>query len=157
MKYRVIRADGTVAYDAKELSETERTLLVDLGCTVWPVPHIGTAIEDAQKVMVAQREKGMKKYGVPIEDSNLSAFDLIKGAQEEVADAAVYLVEGLRRAQRDSQQMIEDLADLGVLVEWDQANRRWKVQYDPECVMGAATSFVPGGKEYLTVMLRVPA
>lgn len=153
MKFRVIRADGTVAYDAKELNEVERNLLTDLGCKVTPVPHIGTAIEDAQKVMVAQREKGMKKYGVPIEDSNLSALELIRGAQEEVADAAVYLVEGLRRAQRDSQQMIEDLANLGVLVEWDGS---WKVQYDPECVMGAATSSVPGGKEYLTVMLRVP-
>lgn len=131
MKYRVIRADGTVAYDAKELNEVERNLLTDLGCTVTPVPHIGTAIEYAQKVMIAQREKGMKKYGVPIEDSNLSPFDLIGGAQEEVADAAVYLAEGVRRWRAEVDALIEDLANLGVLVEWDREKRRWKVQRVP--------------------------
>lgn len=208
MKYRVIRADGTVAYEAKELSETERALLADLGCRLVPVPPFkitlfggplhgetryinmlttyyevmvqgglvryeqrgegshsyvavevpreGTAIESAKRAMLAQREKGMKKYGVPIEDSGLSPLDLILGAQEEVADAAVYLAEGLRRWQDQSDALFEDLRNLGVLAEWDRVNRRWKVQYDPQCVVGTVPFLDAYGTEYRTVMLRVP-
>lgn len=56
----------------------------------------GQAIGDATVVMVQQRAKGIAKYGVTIEDSGLSVEELVRHAQEEAADASVYLAHAVR-------------------------------------------------------------
>lgn len=45
---------------------------------------IGTA------AMLSQREKGVEKYGQPIEEAKLSARELVEHAQQEMADGLVY-------------------------------------------------------------------
>lgn len=49
-------------------------------------PSIAAAI----RVMEDQREKGIAKYGVPVEKANLPASSWLRHLQEEIADAAVY-------------------------------------------------------------------
>ena len=44
-------------------------------------------------MMLSQREKGMEKYGQPIEDANLSALELVEHAAQEAADGLVYISE----------------------------------------------------------------
>lgn len=41
-------------------------------------------------VMQSQREKGVEKYGQPIEDAKLTAGELVVHAQQEMADGLVY-------------------------------------------------------------------
>lgn len=40
--------------------------------------------------MLSQREKGVEKYGQPIEDAKLTAGELVVHAQQEMADGLVY-------------------------------------------------------------------
>lgn len=40
--------------------------------------------------MLSQREKGVEKYGQPIEEANLTAGELVEHAQQEMADGLVY-------------------------------------------------------------------
>ena len=44
-------------------------------------------------MMLSQREKGIEKYGQPIEDANLSTLELIEHAAQEAADGLVYISE----------------------------------------------------------------
>lgn len=50
-------------------------------------------IAEAVRVMLSQREKGLEKYGVSLEDSKLDPIALIEHAQEEAADLSVYLAQ----------------------------------------------------------------
>lgn len=60
----------------------------------------GQSIGDATVVMVQQRAKGIAKYGVTIEESGLSVEELVRHAQEEAADASVYLAQAVRVLKR---------------------------------------------------------
>ena len=44
-------------------------------------------------MMLSQREKGIEKYGQPIEDAKLSALELVEHAAQEAADGLVYISE----------------------------------------------------------------
>jgi hypothetical protein len=58
----------------------------------------GHSIADVLDQMIAQRKKGIAKYGQGIEDNGpLTARDLIQHAFEEACDQVVYLAECLRR------------------------------------------------------------
>lgn len=70
----------------------------------------GTAIGAAYEVMLQQREKGIAKYGVSIEDANLSVEELIRHAQEEAADASVYLAQAMKAANK-AEQRAQELED----------------------------------------------
>lgn len=74
----------------------------------------GQAIGDATVVMVQQRAKGVAKYGVTIEDSGLSAEELVRHAQEEVADASVYLAQAMKamKAVNLAEQRMGEREDL---------------------------------------------
>lgn len=49
------------------------------------------SISRAVNLMVAQRDKGIKKYGKPVEDAHeISIGGWLRHLQEEIADAAVY-------------------------------------------------------------------
>lgn len=52
--------------------------------------NLGQAINRGVHVMVDQRNKGIAKYGQPIEDAPVSVEQLIRHAQEEMADGLVY-------------------------------------------------------------------
>lgn len=47
--------------------------------------------EAAKKILDKQREKGLKKYGIPAEAAELSPLQWINHAQEEAADMMIYL------------------------------------------------------------------
>lgn len=100
----VTSADGIKR--AMALSDGDVRLLESLGYTVEPVttnppapepvpPYrpFGRAIADATRVMVSQRNKGINKYGVTIEDAGLNAVQLLQHAREEAADLSVYLAQ----------------------------------------------------------------
>lgn len=69
----------------------------------------GQAIVDATVVMVQQRAKGIAKYGVTIEGSGLSAEELVRHAQEEAADASVYLAQAVRVLKRYDAEIKDEL------------------------------------------------
>ena len=49
-------------------------------------------IKDKVKSIIdAQQEKGFNKYGVYVDDANLTATEWVEHAQEELADMMVYL------------------------------------------------------------------
>lgn len=52
--------------------------------------NLGQAINRGVHVMVDQRNKGIAKYGQPIEDAPVTVEQLIRHAQEEMADGLVY-------------------------------------------------------------------
>lgn len=52
--------------------------------------NLGQAINRGVHVMIDQRNKGIAKYGQPIEDAPLTVEELIRHAQEEMADGLVY-------------------------------------------------------------------
>jgi hypothetical protein len=64
-------------------------------------PSIAASID----VMLAQRMKGINKYGVSIEDAGLAAGELLAHAREEAADTSVYLAQ-LAVAMREDQQRV---------------------------------------------------
>ena len=69
---------------------------------------VGTAM------MLSQREKGMEKYGQPIEDANLSALELVEHAAQEAADGLVYISELPAKVQA----LLDRIAELeGKLIE----------------------------------------
>ena len=47
--------------------------------------------EKIKSIIDAQQEKGFNKYGVYVDDANLTATEWIEHAQEELADMMVYL------------------------------------------------------------------
>jgi len=51
------------------------------------------SIAGATKMMFDQRDKGVAKYGVSLEDANLDAQALLQHAREEAADLGVYLAQ----------------------------------------------------------------
>lgn len=61
-------------------------------------------------MMLSQREKGMEKYGQPIEDANLSALELVEHAAQEAADGLVYISELPAKVQAllDRIKVLED-------------------------------------------------
>ena len=65
-------------------------------------------------MMLSQREKGMEKYGQPIEDANLSALELVEHAAQEAADGLVYISELPAKVQA----LLDRIAELeGALIE----------------------------------------
>lgn len=61
----------------------------------------GKAIHAGISMMLAQRAKGLEKYGVAIEDAGLSADELCEHAQQEMADGLVYVSELRQQIKRD--------------------------------------------------------
>lgn len=51
----------------------------------------GRYIAESTLKMVQQRDKGIAKYGGPLEDMQLTTAELIEHAQQEMADGNVYL------------------------------------------------------------------
>jgi hypothetical protein len=47
--------------------------------------------EKVKSIIDAQQEKGFNKYGVYVDDANLTATEWVEHAQEELADMMVYL------------------------------------------------------------------
>jgi len=47
--------------------------------------------EKIKSIIDAQQEKGFNKYGVYVDDANLTATEWVEHAQEELADMMVYL------------------------------------------------------------------
>lgn len=50
-----------------------------------------TIKEKVKSIIDAQQEKGFNKYGVYVDDANLTATEWVEHAQEELADMMVYL------------------------------------------------------------------
>lgn len=50
-----------------------------------------TIKEKVKSIIDAQQEKGFSKYGVYVDDADLSPEEWIEHAQEELADMMVYL------------------------------------------------------------------
>ena len=50
-----------------------------------------TIKEKVKSIIDAQQEKGFNKYGVYVDDANLTAPAWVEHAQEELADMMVYL------------------------------------------------------------------
>lgn len=50
-----------------------------------------TIKEKIKSIIDAQQEKGFNKYGVYVDDANLTATEWVEHAQEELADMMVYL------------------------------------------------------------------
>ena len=50
-----------------------------------------TIKEKVKSIIDAQQEKGFNKYGVYVDDANLTATEWAEHAQEELADMMVYL------------------------------------------------------------------
>lgn len=50
-----------------------------------------TVKEKVKSIIDAQQEKGFNKYGVYVDDANLTATEWVEHAQEELADMMVYL------------------------------------------------------------------
>ena len=92
----------------------------------------GQAIGDATVVMVQQRAKGITKYGVTIEDSGLSAEELVRQAQEEAADASVYLAQAVRVLKRYDAEIKNELDhsySLGVVEGMRRAFQQFERDY----------------------------
>lgn len=71
--------------------------------------YYGDAIHAGVEVMRDQRVKGIKRYGVSIEMAPLSIEQLIRHAQEEMADGLVYTTQlnvSLRRRLEDERANI---------------------------------------------------
>ena len=50
-----------------------------------------TIKEKVKSIIDGQQEKGFNKYGVYVDDANLTATEWVEHAQEELADMMVYL------------------------------------------------------------------
>jgi hypothetical protein len=50
-----------------------------------------TIKEKVKSIIDAQQEKGFNKYGVYVDDANLTTTEWVEHAQEELADMMVYL------------------------------------------------------------------
>ena len=64
--------------------------------------------EKVKSIIDAQQEKGFNKYGVYVDDADLSPEEWIEHAQEELADMMVYL-ECLKR--KISKRLLDILDD----------------------------------------------
>lgn len=62
--------------------------------------NIGEAGMKGMGVILAQRKKGVDKYGQTIEECNYTPMQLAAGAAEELADGLVYISEAIRRVER---------------------------------------------------------
>lgn len=71
----------------------------------------------AHAVLDAQAEKGMRRYGVPLERSPLSLSELAQMAAEEMADGLAYFVALKQRAE-----VMEDVVNTAIAVvrDWDR-------------------------------------
>jgi len=88
-----------------------------------PCDALPSSIADATKVMLEQREKGVAKYGVPLEGAGLGINTLVRHAQEEAADLSVYLstlADGLRNPYG---YMLVDRAPHEITTNKDVADR----------------------------------
>lgn len=111
-KYEVVSRVNDQVWETRELFDTEvdevKNNVAKFGCYLREViapmqlevsvnTNIGQAGELGMTIIEAQREKGIAKYGQPIEDSGITALALLHGAAEELADGLVYACESLRR------------------------------------------------------------
>lgn len=53
--------------------------------------HQKIIINRVKSIIDKQQEKGLMKYGISVDDANLSLHDWIHHAQEEAADLLIYL------------------------------------------------------------------
>lgn len=74
------------------------------------------SIKGATQLMLSQRDKGIAKYGQPIEKANLTAEELLQHAREEMADGSVYLTQLHAQFKHDLQReygrAIHDMREL---------------------------------------------
>lgn len=70
----------------------------------------GRAIARVVAILIGQREKGIVRYGVPVEDAPLSSAEWIKHAQEEAADFLVYSVRIEETIEHERKQAVAELA-----------------------------------------------
>lgn len=68
----------------------------------------GKAIARVMVLLIGQREKGLAKYGVPVEDAPLSSAEWIKHAQEEAADFLVYSVRIAETIEEEKRQAVAE-------------------------------------------------
>jgi hypothetical protein len=74
--------------------------------------------------------KGVLKYGVTTDRTDLTLLDWVRHAKEEQMDAAVYL----QRIERMLEDQVFDHADLNYLVEACMEHRQHVMERDPDCV-----------------------
>lgn len=72
---------------------------------------LSPTIANALAVMLAQREKGIAKYGKSLEDANLSPAELLNHAREEAADLSVYL-SALDKALKERYKKLSAIFDM---------------------------------------------
>ena len=111
----VVVGEATAAQRA-ELAKLATYYAIDiqLDCTPKPDPiqqhGVGDAINRFTALMVRQREKGLAKYGVPVEDAPLDASAWLQHMVEEMADCAVYAMQLQKAITAEREQAVADFA-----------------------------------------------
>lgn len=72
----------------------------------------GKAVARVVAMLVGQREKGLAKYGVAVEDAPLTSAEWIKHAQEEACDFLIYTVRAAEVIEEEKQKALAEFAAL---------------------------------------------
>jgi len=64
------------------------------------VYHENKAYEEIRDVLDQQRNKGIEKYGVSVDNADLTDVEWAKHAREEVADLMVYLTKLIQKLEK---------------------------------------------------------
>lgn len=91
-----------------------------------------TVVDSIIDIIIGQQEKGLKKYGMTVDDAELSEKDWIKHTQEELADALIYLEKLKNKTLRRSEDCTIELISERGMFSAEQMEDAYRDGYENE-------------------------